>query len=343
MMREKEARLGEDLVLRHGDAESAGFGSAGGEPDLSAGIIGVSDALRHAVDVAMRVAPTKAAVLLVGESGTGKKILARLIHRLSPRHDRPAVTFDVADVSVDQLERTLVGYADGSAGGAATGPVGTLEAANASTLFVDDIGRLPFGSQTTLLRALEDGAMPPVGSKEPRRIDIRLIAATDRQLAAEVAAGRFRQDLYYRMCVEIRLPPLRERREDIRHLAEAFACKHGRSRPGGPPTITARALRRLEEHRWPGNIRELENVIERAVVLAEDDTIDVDLLDVSSPGNGHPADHHDLQLDHALDRLERQMIVLALEQTNNVKARAARRLGVSERTLWYKLRKHGLF
>ncbi len=344
MTHEMKIRLREALVLQHGDLESVYSGPQGGEPDLPAEVIGASDALTHAVDVAIRVAPTSAAVLLVGASGTGKEIFARLLHRLSPRRDRPLVTFDVDDVPLERLERRLVGYANGPAG-AATEPVGSLEAADASTLFVDDVGRLPLGLQSTLLRALEEGVTWPIGSKEPQpnRVDIRLIAATDRDLAAEVAAGRFRRDLYYRIgVVEIRLPPLRERREDIRHLAEAFAAKHGRSRPGGPPTITARALRRLEEHRWPGNVRELENVIERAAVLAEGDTIDIDLLDVLSRGDGHGADHCDLRLDHALDRLEREMIVLALEQTNNVKARAARRLSVSERTLWYKLRKHGL-
>jgi DNA-binding NtrC family response regulator len=341
MTRQVETRLRETLVLRHAGLESVRSGPAGGEPDPLAGIIGVSDALRHALDVAARVAPTNAPVLLVGEPGTGKKLLARVIHRLSARHDLPVVTFDVAGAPIEHLERKLIGCTTGFA--AAIEAPGSLEAADAGTLLVDHVDRLPLGLQATLLRALQDGAVPSVGSKESRRVDVRLLAATDRDLAAEVAAGRFRRDLHYRIgAVEIRLPPLRERREDIRPLAEAFARKHGRRRLGGPPTITARALRQLEERRWPGNVRELETVIERAALLAEGDTIDVDLLGISPSGARRAADHHDLRLDHALNRLEREMIILALEQTNDVKARAARRLGVSERTLWYKLRKHGL-
>jgi DNA-binding NtrC family response regulator len=338
--REAQGWLGGDATLR--PVEIAHLDPRDGEPDLPAAIAGASDALMRAVDVAKRVAPTNAPVLLVGESGTGKAALARVIHRLSARHDRPVVTFDVSDVPVERLERKLFGCGDGSTG-AATEPVGSLEAANASTLFVNDIGRLPLGLQASLLRALEKREVTPVGCKEPRPADVRLIAANARDLGTDVAAGRFRQDLYYRVgVVEIRLPPLRERREDIRHLAEAFVRSHGRSRFGGPPAITARALGRLEEHRWPGNVRELENVMARAAILAEGDTIDVDLLAFPSPEDGPGADHRDLRLDRALDRLEREMIVLALEQTNDVKVRAARRLGVSERTLWYKLRKHGL-
>jgi DNA-binding NtrC family response regulator len=337
-----QAWLGGAVALRHVELEIPRPGPTNGEPDLPLAVTGASDALRHAVDVARRVAPTNAPVLLLGESGTGKEALARVIHRLSARHDRPLVTFDVAGIAPERLERNLLGCTRGSAG-AATETVGILEAADSATLFVDDIDCLPLGLQSTLLRTLEEGGMSPEGSEDRRRVDIRLIAASDRDLAAEVAARRFRPELYYRIgVVEIRLPPLRERREDIRHLAEAFAAKHGRSLGGRPATITARALRRLEEHRWRGNVRELENVIERAALLAEGDTIDVDLLAFPSRENGHTADHRDLRLDRALDRLEREMIVLALEQTNDVKARAARRLGVSERTLWYKLRKHGL-
>jgi DNA-binding NtrC family response regulator len=158
-----------------------------------------------------------------------------------------------------------------------------------------------------------------------------------------VEAGRFRADLYYRLrVVEIRLPPLRERREDIRYLTAHFLRRYGQARGHAPLGVTDRALRALEEYSWPGNVRELENVIERAVVLARDETIDVDLLDLRPPRTAPAATVSGLRLDEALDDLERRMIGRALEETGNVKARAARTLGISERNLWYKLRKHGL-
>jgi two-component system response regulator PilR (NtrC family) len=169
------------------------------------------------------------------------------------------------------------------------------------------------------------------------------VAATHRDLAAEVAAERFRADLFYRLrVVEIRVPPLRERREDIRYLTGHFLRKFGQRRAGTSPKITEAALQLLEEYPWPGNVRELENVIERAVVLCRTDTVGVRLLDLRVPGAPPKDEPAGLRLDDALDRLEREMILKALEETKQVKARAARLLGVSERSLWYKLRKHGL-
>ena len=185
--------------------------------------------------------------------------------------------------------------------------------------------------------------MERVGSNRRREVAVRVVAATHRDLAAEVAAERFRADLYYRLrVVEIRVPALRERREDIRYLTGHFLRKFGQRRAGKSPKITETALRLLEDYPWPGNVRELENVIERAVVLCRTDTVGASLLDLRVPGAPARDEPTGLRLDDALDRIEREMILKALEETKQVKARAARLLGVSERSLWYKLRKHGL-
>src|SRR6185295_525885 len=188
-----------------------------------------------------------------------------------------------------------------------------------------------------------DGVVERVGGNQRREVDVRIISATNRDLGAAVAAGTFRSDLYYRLrVIQIEMPPLRDRRDDIRYLVAHFLRKFGTRRPNGIPKITEPALRLLEEYSWPGNVRELENVLERAVVLCRRDTVTADLLDLRPPEHASQDDRPGLRLDDALDNLEREIILRALDETKQVKARAARLLGISERSLWYKLRKHSL-
>jgi len=321
----------ENVYLREALSETGGFDE----------LIGVSAAIRKVFALVQQVAPSKASVLITGETGTGKELVARAIHRRSPRADALLVPVNLAAVPLELLESELFGHARGSFTSAIADRPGKFEVANAGTLFLDEVGDAPLALQPKLLRVLQDGVVERVGGTQPRAVDVRLISATNRNLEAEVSLGRFRADLFYRLrVIQIPMPPLRERREDIRYLVGHFLRKFGR--PGRDLGISAPALRLLEDYSWPGNVRELENVIERAVVLGRGDVIGADLLDLRTPGAPDADEVPRVRLDDALDRLEREMILRALEETKQVKARAARVLGISERSLWYKLRKHGL-
>jgi DNA-binding NtrC family response regulator len=321
----------ENVYLREALSETGGFDE----------LIGVSTAIRKVFALVQQVAPSKASVLITGETGTGKELVARAIHRRSPRADALLVPVNLAAVPMELLESELFGHARGAFTSAIADRPGKFEVANAGTLFLDEVGDAPLALQPKLLRVLQDGVVERVGGTQPRAVDVRLISATNRNLEAEVSTGRFRADLFYRLrVIQILMPPLRERREDIRYLVGHFLRKFGR--PGRDLGISAPALRLLEDYSWPGNVRELENVIERAVVLGRGDVIGADLLDLRTPGAPDADEVPRVRLDDALDRLEREMILRALEETKQVKARAARVLGISERSLWYKLRKHGL-
>ncbi len=307
-------------------------------------LVGVSPALREVFELVRQVAPTTASVVITGETGTGKELVARAIHRRSPRADQLLVPVNLAAVPIDLLESELFGHVRGAFTGAIADRVGRFEVAHGGTLFLDEIADAPTSLQVKLLRVLQDGVIERVGSNQRREVDVRLISATNRDLEEAVSAGVLRSDLYYRLrVVEITLPPLRERREDIPYLAAHFMRKFGRARPDGMPRITEEAVGLLADYHWPGNVRELENVIERAVVLCEGGLIEADHLGLGTR-RAAVRSHHEtgVRLDEALDRVEREIIVRTLEETKNVKAKAARILGVSERTLWYRLRKHGL-
>jgi len=340
---EMEVRITRALALRRMRREHDYLRGATDENSAFDGLIGVSPAMRRVFDLVARVAPSDAAVLITGETGTGKELVARAIHRRSPRAEALLVPVNLAAVPMELLESELFGHARGAFTGAVSDHPGKLELAHDGTLFLDEIGDAPAALQPKLLRVLQDGVVERVGGRQPRKVDVRLVAATHRDLEQEIAAGRFRSDLYYRLrVVEIAMPALRERREDIPYLVTHMlrkADRAGRERSLG---ITEAAMRLLQEHPWPGNVRELENVIARAAVLCRSNVIGADVLDLRTPGRPAAAEVPRTGLDEALDGLEREMILRALEETKQVKARAARLLGISERSLWYKLRKHGL-
>jgi DNA-binding NtrC family response regulator len=307
------------------------------------GIIGESGAMQEVLSLVARVAPSDATVLIRGESGTGKELVAKAIHHASRRRDGPLVRVNCAALPETLLEAELFGHDKGAFTGATTARRGRFEAAQGGTLFLDEIGDVPLHLQVKLLRALQEREIERLGSNRPTPVDVRLIAATHRDLERLAREGRFRDDLYYRInVVTITVPPLRERREDIPLLLEHFLATVARANGKSIRGLTREARDLLLRYDYPGNVRELENLVERAVVLTRDDVLDAaDLpLTVRAAEGGEglgPA-----PLPAAVEGLERRMIGEALAQADGVQTRAAELLGISERVLRYKLRKYGL-
>ena len=306
------------------------------------GIIGDSGRMQEVLSLVRRVAPSDATVLIRGESGTGKELIARALHYASPRAAGPLVKVNCAALAESLLEAELFGHEKGAFTGAVASRKGRFELADGGSIFLDEIGDLPPHLQVKLLRVLQEREFERVGSSRPIKVDVRLLAATHRNLEALVREGRFREDLYYRInVVTIVLPPLRERREDlpplIEHFLRAFAGKNGKTVRG----LTREAREALLRYDYPGNIRELENLMERAVVLTRDDVIGVEdlplTLETPAPGAGEGAG-----LIAAVEGLERRMIRDALAKADGTQTRAAELLGISERVLRYKLKKYGL-
>ena len=294
-----------------------------GEPE-SARILALAD----------RIATTDATVLILGETGTGKEGLARYIHASSPRADGGFVAVNCAALPETMLEAILFGHAKGSFTGATGEGEGLFRAANGGTLLLDEIAELPLPLQAKLLRALQEKEVLPVGAVRPEPIDVRVIACANRDLQAEVAAGRFRSDLYWRLNVmPLQLQPLAARRLDIRAIAAALIVRHT---PHGAEIAwpTAAALDALMAHSWPGNARELENVLQRALLLREGERIDTADLSIDAPT---PAPVQPARLSDASRVAEAQLIRAALQETGGHRVRAAERLGISERTLRYRL------
>jgi two-component system response regulator AtoC len=284
-------------------------------------------------------------VLLTGESGTGKELLARLIHATSRRAEAAFVAVNCGAIPETLLESELFGHMKGAFTGATIDKPGLFEEADGGTLFLDEVGELPAPLQVKLLRVLQEGDVRRVGATASRIVDVRIIAATNRDLATDVTTGRFRSDLYYRVnVVGIRLPPLRERREDIPILVDHFLQSHARRLGIEPRPLAVRARELLNDYSWPGNVRELANVIERALVLATGDTIEAAALPDSlraAPGVPAPSDS-DLSIKRGIEQLERTLIGRALERTQGNRTRAARLLELSHRALLYKIREYGL-
>jgi two-component system NtrC family response regulator len=306
------------------------------------GIIGESGAMQEVLSVVRRVAPSDATVLIRGESGTGKELIARAIHYASPRAARALVKVNCAALAESLLEAELFGHEKGAFTGAVAARKGRFELADGGSLFLDEIGDLPPHLQVKLLRVLQEREFERVGSSRPIKVDVRLLAATHRNLEALVREGRFRDDLYYRInVVTIQLPPLRERREDllllVDHFLRVFADKNGKGIRG----LTREARAALLRYDYPGNVRELENLIERAVVLTRDDVIGLTDLPLTLDAQAAEAESG-TGLVAAVEGLERRMIREALAKAEGIQTRAAELLGIGERVLRYKLKKYGL-
>ena len=304
-------------------------------------VVAESAAMRAALDVVTRVAAHRTTVLITGESGTGKEVIARAIHHASPRGSAAFVGVNCAAIPETLLESELFGHVRGAFTGASADRPGLFEQADGGTLLLDEIGELPLPLQSKLLRVLQEGEVRRVGAERSRQVDARVVAATARDLRAEVAAGRFREDLFYRLnVVTVHLPPLRERPEDIPALARHFAAGASR-RLGRRLTVSAAAVGWLAAQPWPGNARELEHAIERAAVLSDHDVLEPD--DLRAPSGASPAAEAPAgTLRDAVDAAERDAIAAALTAAGGNRRDAATRLGVSLRTLFYKIARHGL-
>ena len=313
------------------------------------GIVGRSAAIEQAMALARKVARHPSTVLITGESGTGKERFARLIHAESPRAAAPFVAVNCGAIPDALLESELFGHAKGAFTGAVEARAGLFEEANGGTILLDEIGELPAPLQVKLLRALQESEVRRVGDNASRAVDVRVLAATSRDLEDDVRAGKFRSDLFYRInVVRLHLPPLRERREDISHLTRHFVHRFNQRLGLAIEGVGPGAMKHLLDYAWPGNVRELENVIERAMVLANDSVIREDDLpehvrDPALPPRAlADGDELDLSVKRRTEALERALIVRALEQTGGNRTRAARLLELSHRALLYKIREYRL-
>ena len=304
-----------------------------------ASMIGPSEALRRAKSLAARVAPTDAAVLLEGPTGSGKELFAQAIHQASPRHKKPFVAVNCSAFPRELLESELFGYRAGAFTGAQGDKQGLFEEANGGTLFLDEIGELDISLQAKLLRVLETQEFNKVGDSKPTRVNVRLIAATNRNLRQEAEKGHFRADLYYRLSVfVVAVPPLNARRDDIEPLARYFlhfyAAKLRKRLTGMEPEF----IHQLMRHDWRGNVRELKNVLERAVILADDETLTTDTLPAELQTWAAVGDEE----GRSLQAMEKRQIRLVLGETAGNKTEAARQLGIGVKTLYRKLQEYGL-
>jgi two-component system, NtrC family, response regulator AtoC len=307
-------------------------------------IIGHSPNIRAALDMARKVARHPSTVLITGESGTGKELIARLVHTSSPRADKAFVAVNCGAIPEPLLESELFGHVKGAFTSADRDKIGLFEEANGGTLFLDEIGELPAALQVKLLRALQEGEVRRVGATTSQRIDARVVAATNRDLSVDVASGRFRGDLYYRVnVVTIRLPPLRERSQDVPELALHFLRLYNARLGLKVDSISPPAMRTLIDYAWPGNVRELENVIERALVLSAGPMIEREhLSDIIAPASPAQLPTDDFSVKRQTEALERTLIRRALERTNGNRTRAAQLLDLSHRALLYKIRDYEL-
>src|SRR6202790_5233945 len=321
----------ENQLLREQLRTRPGFG----------GLIGVSERMQRVYKIVQKVTLHEYPVLILGESGTGKEMVAKSVHFSGPRKERPFAPVDCSSLVPTLIESELFGYVKGAFTGALHGKQGLLEAANGGTLFLDEIGDMPVDLQAKLLRALQEREVKPVGSTERRRIDVRVIAATNRDLDSAIKAGAFRQDLYFRLnVVQIKLPALRERKSDIPLLVTSFLDKFSSSQQTSR-TISEDAMRQLIAYDWPGNVRDLENAMERAVALGSGPIVHVGDLptNLQYPTTERLPERNELV---PLEELERRAILHTLRQTAGDKLAAARILGIGKTTLYRKLKQYHL-
>jgi Nif-specific regulatory protein len=315
----------------------------GGRISPESPIIGTGNAMRRVYEMISQVAPSDATVLVTGESGTGKELVAAEVHRLSKRVGHPLVKVNCAALPESIIESELFGHEKGAFTGAYSQRKGRFELANKGTILLDEIGELPSQIQVKLLRVLQERELERVGGASTIKVDVRLVAATNRNLDEEVKEGRFRGDLYYRLNVfPIHMPPLRERKSDIVLLADHFAEKYAEKNGKLIKRISTPAIDLLPSYSWPGNVRELENCIERAVILSTDTVIHSynlpPSLQTASSTNTEPT----TTLEAALSRMEKELIVEALKLGNGNMASAARRLGITERKIGLRVHHYGI-
>ena len=313
-------------------------------------LIGQSPVMLKFQELLARVAPTDVWVLLTGENGTGKELAARALHAGSRRADAPMIAVNCAAIPEELIESELFGHEKGAFTSADQARAGRFEMANNGTLFLDEIGDMPLALQAKILRCIQEKAIEPVGSNTTQKVDVRIIAATNQNLVEAIEKGKFRRDLYYRLNVyPIIMPSLRERKEDIPLLAEHFALRAAGEMGKVPVTFTEAALEILKNHTWPGNIRELENCIERLTIIASGTAITPErLASCAVPGGGDasrpsaPGSAFPLDLDRQLAETERDLILRALEETGGVQVKAAELLNISERSMWHRIKKLGI-
>ena len=304
-----------------------------------AGIVGGSPPIRRMFEMIERVAPTDATVLITGDSGTGKELVARALHASSKVADREFLALNMAALPRDMIEAQLFGHEKGAFTGADRRRDGLLRAVRGGTVFLDEVGEMPLAAQAKLLRAIEAREILPVGAERPEKAEFRLVAATNRSLEVEVAEGRFRQDLFYRLnVIRVQVPALRDRRDDIPALVAHFVELHGRRLGRRQPVVSNAVMKRLMTYAWPGNVRELSNVIERACILCDGVTIDVEHL----PGEMVDATTAPTGLKAAIEEFERKHIAWVLRASGGSRERAAEMLDVDAATLYRRLAKYKL-
>jgi two-component system response regulator PilR (NtrC family) len=309
-------------------------------------LLGTSTAMQHLREMIARVARSQAPVHIVGESGTGKELVAKLIHESSPRRDGPFVPVNCGAIPTELMESELFGHKRGSFTGAVTDKKGLIQSAEGGTLLLDEIADLPLHMQVKLLRVIQEKAVRPIGEQTEASIDVRILSATHKNLSQLVAEGKFREDLFYRVnVIELRVPSLRERPEDVAELTEAVLRRLGRRMKINPPTLGDDALEALRSYAFPGNVRELENILERAITLTASGEIgagDIQLRPSQPSAAVSTGGSNNAALGDHLEEVERDAIMKALEQTRFNKTAAAKVLGMSFRALRYRIKKLGI-
>lgn len=329
-----------NLLQRNRELQQALYGKFSIE-----GIIGHSRIMQDVIALVKKVSDSPVTVLILGESGTGKELIAKAIHYNSPRRSKPFTAINCAAIPENLLESELFGYEAGAFTGAAARKIGLFEASNSGTMFLDEIGDLPMMTQSKILRVLQEKEIRRLGGRESIKVDVRILAATNKDIEKGMRDGTFREDLYYRLrVVAIELPPLRERKEDLTDIAGYFLERFNREFGKRIKRVDEAAVKALKEYHWPGNIRQLESVIERAVIMCETDTIRLNdikselrlpqqpgMLDIDIPDEGLN-----------FEDMEKELLKKAMLKTNNVATRAAKLLGMSYKTFWYRWEKFGL-
>ena len=309
-----------------------------GQVDAGVGLVGSSPPMRKAMELVEKVAPSKASVVITGQSGTGKEMIARAIHQLSPRKDKPFIAINCSAIPATLIESEMFGHERGAFTGADQRRLGAWELADGGTLFLDEVGEIPVELQAKFLRVIEEERLRRLGGKNEISVDVRVVCATNRDLKEEIKAQRFREDLYFRLNVfHIALAPLKERRDDIPVLVQHFIDKF--SKEGGKKLqgVSSAAMKQLSDYAWPGNIRELRNTLERAVILCGTGLIEPEHLPSELAGGGGESAYLKLPYGLPLREVEKEYILATLGRLQNNKARTAQALGISEKTLYNKL------